>query len=49
MSSIEINTLRRITLQNTLAHRELIKRYATDENTPTCVAHGLLRLLGAAQ
>lgn len=49
MSSIEINTLRKITLQNAMAHRQLVERYAHDENTPACVARGLLRLLGAAQ
>lgn len=49
MSSQEINTLRKITLQNVLAHRDLVARYATQENTPTCVARSLLRLLGTAQ
>lgn len=49
MSSIEINTLRKITLQNALTHRLLVERYAHDANTPPCVARGLLRLLGAAQ
>ena len=48
MSSIEINTIRRITLQNVLAHRHLVARYAADENTPACVARSLLRLLRAS-
>lgn len=47
MSSIEINTLRSITLQNVLAHRQLVERYATDEHTPACVARSLLKLLRA--
>lgn len=49
MSQQDITTIRSITLQNALAHRQLVERYATDENTPACVARSLLRLLGAAQ
>lgn len=47
MSKQEITTIRRITLQNVLAHRQLVERYATDENTPACVSRSLLKLLGA--
>ena len=47
MSQQDITTIRRITLQNVLAHRQLVERYATDENTPACVSRSLLKLLGA--
>ena len=49
MSKQEITTIRQITLQNALAHRELVARYAAEETTPACVSRSLLRLLGAAQ
>lgn len=48
MSQQEITTIRRITLQNVLAHRQLVERFAADKNTPACVARSLLRRLEAA-
>lgn len=47
MSKQEITTIRQITLQNALAHRDLVARYAAEKTTPICVSRSLLKLLSA--